>query len=291
MNLMEPEVALSLKNILLAVDFSPASEMAVRYTRAIARQCLSDVHTVHVNGPNCYHLLLPEAFRVAVKDRAAAPNDMVPLIESLLEGLPNEVPLSHDGIWGVIADVVSRNKIDLLILGTHGRTGLSKFIMGSVAEQIFRNVSCPVLTIGPEALCVREKLAFKDILLASNLDPRSAAPMYASWLCNEFQGSLTALHVAEESNAEDSATDKQKANQVEAMLALNQRAVKPRIVIEHGEPADLILEVISGLRPDVVVLGARHPGQSGITGHLPWSTASKVIARAQCPVLTVREPI
>jgi nucleotide-binding universal stress UspA family protein len=290
MKLMEREVALSLKNILLAVDFSPASESAARYARAIARQCLSDVHTVHVNGPDSYHLLPPEAFRVAVRDREAPLDDMVQLIEPLLEGLPNEAPLRHDGIWGVIADVVSRNKIDLLVLGTHGRTGLSKFILGSVAEQIFRNVSCPVLTIGPEALCVREKLAFKDILLANNLDPRSAAPMYASWLCNEFQGSLTALHVADGKNGESS-SDKQRANQVEAMLALDQRAGRPRIVIEHGEPADLILEVVSGLRPDVVVLGARHPGQSGITGHLPWSTASKVIARAHCPVLTVREPM
>ena len=288
MNLMEPEVALSLKNILLAVDFSPASETAVRYARAIARQCLSDVHTVHVNGPDCYHLLSPEAFRVAVRDRSAAQNDMVPLIESLLEGLPNEVPLRHDGIWGVVADVVSRNNIDLLILGTHGRTGLSKFILGSVAEQIFRNVSCPVLTIGPEALCVREKLAFKNVLLASNLDPRSAAPMYASWLCNEFQGTLTALHVADESNVESS-SDKQTANQVEAMVALDQRAGGPRIMIEHGEPGVVILEVVSSLCPDVIVLGARHPGQSGITGHLPWSTASRVIAGARCPVLTVRE--
>lgn len=71
MRLMEPQVALSLKNILLAVDFSAASESAVRYARAIARRCLSDVHTVHVNGPDSYHLLPPEAFRVAVRDRQA----------------------------------------------------------------------------------------------------------------------------------------------------------------------------------------------------------------------------
>src|SRR5262249_24442083 len=109
MKLMEPEVALSLKNILLAVDFSPATDPAVRHARAIARQYLSDVYTINVNGPDSYHLLPPEAFRVAVRDRQSPP-DAVHLLGELLKGLPNEVPLRHDGIWGVIADVVARNQ-------------------------------------------------------------------------------------------------------------------------------------------------------------------------------------
>jgi nucleotide-binding universal stress UspA family protein len=120
MNLMEPQVALSLKNILLAVDFSAASESAVRYARAIARQCMSEVHTVHVNGPDSYHLLPPEAFRVAVRDRQEPADDIVHVVEILLQGLPNEVPLRQGGIWKVIADVVARNKIDLLVLGHMG---------------------------------------------------------------------------------------------------------------------------------------------------------------------------
>ena len=68
MKLIEQEIALSLKNILLAVDFSAASESAVLYAQAISRRCLSNVHTIHVNGPDSYHLLPPEAFRVAVRD-------------------------------------------------------------------------------------------------------------------------------------------------------------------------------------------------------------------------------
>ncbi|HKV92611.1 MAG TPA: universal stress protein [Candidatus Angelobacter sp.] len=289
MNKIEAESALLFKNILLAVDFSPASEPAVYHASAIARQCLSDVHMMHVNGDESYHLLPAEAFRVAVRDRESPPHDMLQLVKGLLDGLPNEVPLRHDGLWEVIADVVARNKIDLLILGTHGRTGLAKFIRGSVAEQIFRNVSCPVLTVGPEALCVNDKVAFKNVLLASNLDPRSAAPIYASWLCDEFKGSLTALHVTGNNDNEIN-TDLQKANQVKAMLP-NQRTGSPRIIVEHGSPVESILEMISALCPDVVVLGARHAAQSAITSHLPWSTVSKVIAGATCPVLTVCEAV
>jgi nucleotide-binding universal stress UspA family protein len=291
MRLMKRQVALSLENILLAVDFSAASESAVRYARAIARQCMSEVHTVHVNGPDSYHLLPPEAFRVAVRDRQEPADDIVHVVEILLQGLPNEVPLRHGGIWEVIADVVSRNKIDLLVLGTHGRSGLPKFLLGSVAEQIFRNVSCPVLTVGPQAYCVREKLEFRSILLASDLDPRSAAPLYASWLCNEFKGSLTALHVARDNGEESNPKGKQaiQAGQLETILSLEGSASAPRVIVEHGPPAARILEKIDDLRPDVVVLGARHPAQSTLATHLPWSTASRVIAESRCPVLTVRE--
>jgi nucleotide-binding universal stress UspA family protein len=288
MNLMEPQVALSLKNILLAVDFSTASESAVRYARAIARQCMSKVHTVHVNGPDSYHLLPPEAFRVAVRDRQAPADDIVHVVDVLLQGLPNEVPLRQGGIWEVIADVISRNKIDLLVLGTHGRSGLPKFLLGSVAEQVFRNAYCPVLTVGPQAHCAMEKLEFQNILLTSDLGPRSAAPLYASWLSNKFKGSLTALHVAKENG--ENGNDRQQASQLEAMLALNCSARPANVIVEHGSPATRILEKIDELRPDVVVLGARHPAQSSLATHLPWSTATRVIAEARCPVLTVREP-
>ena len=287
MKLIEQEIALSLKNILLAVDFSAASESAVLYAQAISRRCLSNVHTIHVNGPDSYHLLPPEAFRVAVRDCQAPPNNIVHVVEVLLQGLPNEVPLRQGGIWEVIGDVVSRNNIDLLILGTHGRSGFPKFLLGSVAEQVFRNVHCPVLTVGPQAYCAR-KLAFQKILLASDLDPRSAAPLYASWLCNEFNGSLTALHVIGADSGENSG-EEHKASQLGAMLALDDTARPPRIIIEHGSPATVILEKIAELRPAIVVLGARHPARSGLAAHLPWSTTTRVIAEAQCPVLTVRE--
>lgn len=187
----------------------------------------------------------------------------------------------------MIADVVSRHKIDLLVLGTHGRSGLPKFLLGSVAEQVFRNVCCPVLTVGPQACCVSEKLEFQNILLASDLDPRSAAPVYASWLRNEFKGSLTALHVVSENDGENRG-ERQKAS-LEAMLAVDSSAGPVNVILEHGSPATKILEKIAELRPEIVVLGARHPSQSRIAAHLPWSTATKVIGQARCPVLTVRE--
>jgi nucleotide-binding universal stress UspA family protein len=286
MKLMEPKIAFSLKNILLAIDFSAASEPAVRYARSIARLCLSNVQVVHVNGPDSYHLLPAEAFRIAVTDGQALPQGLLGLLETLMIGLPNEAPLLHGNISEVIADVISRNNIDLVVLGTHGRQGLPKLIWGSVAEQIFRNVWCPVMALGPFAEPLKE-LCFQRILLASDLNPDSAAPLYASWLCNQVGGALTALHVDE--NNGTTADDRQKIKQLESLVALDCPASPPRFTVEHGSPATRILEAIETVRPDVAVLGVRHPSQATLGAHLPWSTATRVIAEARCPVLTIRE--
>ena len=64
MKTLEPVTALSLKNILLATDFSPGSETAVKYAQAIARRHTSRVHTIHVNSPDSYNLLDPDAFAI-----------------------------------------------------------------------------------------------------------------------------------------------------------------------------------------------------------------------------------
>src|ERR1041385_4714659 len=112
MKLMEPKIAFSLKNILLAIDFSAASETAVRYTRSIARLCSSNVQVVNVNGPDSYHLLPAEAFRIAVTNGRAPSDELLGLLETMMNGLPNETSLLHGNIAEVIADVVSRNKID-----------------------------------------------------------------------------------------------------------------------------------------------------------------------------------
>lgn len=287
MKLMEPQIAFSLKNILLAVDFSAASESAVSYARSIARLCLSNVQVVHVNGPDSYHLLPAEAFRIAVTN-AHAPDGLLGLLEMLMNGLPNEAPLLHGNVPEVVADVISRNEIDLVVLGTHGRSGLPKFIWGSVAEQIFRNICCPVMTIGPAAQPMKEEVCFQKILLASDLNSHSTAPLYASWLCNQLGGALMALHVADENN-DTVGDDLQKIAQLKSLVALDCPVVPPHFTVEHGSPATKILEAIETLRPDVAVLGVRHPSKAGIGTHLPWSTATRVIAEAPCPVLTIRE--
>lgn len=292
MKTLEPAVSLSLKNILLATDFSPGSAMAVKYAQAIARRHASRVHTIHVTAPDSYHLLDPDAFAITFNGATTQAENIPEVLHGLLEGLPSETPLQQGTIWKVISDVVERNEIDLLILASHGRHGISRMLLGSVAEDVFRNVSCPVLTVGPDVKpCHRREIRIKKVLLATHFERGSTAPIHAAHVCNEFGAELTLLHVAEGRNG---------ATNVEGTRELSQRLYsvipaeadlwrQPTCVIKYGLPSVEILDVARESGADLIVLGARHPEPAKINSHLPWATAARVIAEARCPVLTVRQ--
>ncbi len=137
---------LSFKTILFATDFSPASDVAFSVASALACDYKSRVIVMHVIEPvrmgfaefNSY--VGPEEDRdAAMKTLRAikAPSPSITLEYRLIEGDPA----------GVIVNVAAETKADLIVMGTHGRTGFTRFIMGSVAEEVLREAPCPVLTV------------------------------------------------------------------------------------------------------------------------------------------------
>lgn len=292
MNTLEPVIALSLKNILLATDFSPGSETALKYAQAIARRHASRVHTIHVNSPDSYNLLDPDAFAITFNGPEANPKNVSDVLHGLLTGLPSQTPLRQGAVWEVISDVVKRNEIDLLVLASHGRHGIPRLVLGSVAEEVFRNVSCPVLTVGPDVKpCNNRELQIKKVLLATHFEAGSTAPAHAALLCNEFGAELTVLHVADENKVASNGRNGNELAQQLTSVVPPEACLwrKPVCVLKYGLPSGKILEVAQQMRADLIVLGARHPEPAKINSHLPWATAARVIAESECPVLTVRQ--
>ncbi len=289
MKTLEQAASLSLKNILLATDFSPGSEMALKYARAIAQRHGSHVHTIHVNAPDSYQLLDPDAFAITFNGLAGDAQHLSDVLHGLLQGLPSETPLRQGAVWEVVSDVVERNEIDLLVMASHGRHGIPKLVLSSVAEDVFRNVSCPVLTLGPDVKpCNVGELNIKKVLLATHFEKDSPAPLFAGLLCNEFRAELTALHVAED--PESAPSNHQIIGQLLSTVPAEACLWRtPECVLRYGLPSTRILEVARELQSDLIVLGARHPEPARINSHLPWATAARVVAEAECPVLTVRQ--
>jgi len=285
-------LSLKLKNILLATDFSAGSDVALKHALALASRQSAHVHTLHVAAPDCYQLLDPEAFALTFNGWAANSANPTEVLRGLMQGLPSEVPLHSGRVWQVVNEIVTRNEIDLLVLASHGRHGIPRLVLGSVAEDVFRNVSCPVLTVGPDVKpCSRNELRIKKILLATHFEPNSSAPSYAAWLSNEFRAELTLLHVADERQARPAArTNKELTERLRATIPDEATLwQKPACVLAYGLPSAKILEAARQTQPDLIVLGARHPEPARINSHLPWATAARVIAEASCPVLTVRQ--
>ncbi|HEV2495722.1 MAG TPA: universal stress protein [Terriglobia bacterium] len=165
-----------LRNILLATDFSPSSLAALPRVAAIARRYESKVYLLHVAVPDAYPLVSPEAAAwTAVEIGVSAKDQLERLANSKeLEEIPHEALLVQGEVTEALRAAVGRHDIDLVIVGTHGRRGFRRLLMGSVAEGIFRSLPCPVLTVGPHVSGqAPEELTVKRILYPTDLSATS----------------------------------------------------------------------------------------------------------------------
>jgi nucleotide-binding universal stress UspA family protein len=169
-------------------------------------------------------------------------------------------------------------------------------LLGSVAEEIFRKVPCPVLTVGPRAsMPYGPDGKFREILYATDFSSESlGAAAYAVSLAQEFQARLILLHVIAPERAGDlvSRADLMTSSQRLLRQIVSPEAqvwCKPEYYVVDGNPAETIVEFAKLREPDLIVLGARQQeGVPGAASHLPFATAHKVVTLATCPVLTIR---
>lgn len=127
---------LALRQILFATDFSDASRLAGATAAGLARQFGARLHVLHVVPP--------------VTDPAPAPVELRAVADALGRGLPVVTAITSGLPARQIAGYARKNAIDLVVLGTHGRTGVSRALLGSVAEAVVRRARCRVLTVPAE---------------------------------------------------------------------------------------------------------------------------------------------
>jgi len=289
------KTAVGFRNILFATDFSAAAASAIPYVKRIAKYYEANLVALNVHSPTVNPMTPPETW--AAEDVAAEARDQQHREEllSTFAGIPTQVLIEEGGIHDNLKAAIEKYHIDLVVIGTRGRTGLGKLLLGSVAEEILRTTTIPVLTVGPYADQTRGADGqIREILYATDFTSETqAAADYAVSLAEEFQARLVFLHVAPrlEPNYLVMASDV-----VESSKALLQKLVpkeasdwcKPEYFVEQGSPAEKILELARFRESDMIVLGIKPAeGLPGAANHLPISTAHKVVSHATCPVLTV----
>lgn len=144
------------KRILCPVDFSEVSIFALDYGMSIAKECGASVTLLHVVEP----IVAPADFSFGPLTNAEVEDQMAArALESLEElkaksGLPPEraaVRVERGRSFTEIVRVAREEKANLLVLATHGYTGITHALLGSTAEKVVRKAPCPVLTVKPEA--------------------------------------------------------------------------------------------------------------------------------------------
>ncbi|MGO9084761.1 MAG: universal stress protein [Candidatus Sulfotelmatobacter sp.] len=298
------------RNVLFATDFSPTSEAALPYATAICRRFGSTLHAAHVLSDANLLVMTGGVDYVSMGTiYDSAHQDASERLEHMalrFEGIPHHNYVRHGLIWNNLAEIIAESDVDLIVVGTHGRTGLGKLLLGSVAEDILRHAPCPVLSVGPK-ISGRAKLpAFltpgrdlappeldlRQIVFATNFTHNAELVAQAAVsLAESFRARLTLVHVFEDYTHLGSQPDlvEKGVRHLQELLPKNAALqYTPETVLEFGSAGERILRIASQREADLLVLGARTAAHAGST-HLPWTTAHQVIAQAHCPVLTIRE--
>jgi nucleotide-binding universal stress UspA family protein len=287
--------AVELKKILFATDFSSYSNAALPYAVALTRQYGAKLYAAHVVSTDAYMFATPETWPALAECQDERQHAACARLEGSLRGTPHQVVSAVGDIADVIFRLVHDNDIDLIVLGTHGRSGLPKLFMGSVAEKIFRQASCPVLTVGPN-VCPKQNSALDvhRIVFATDFSDESmAAAPYAFSLAQKHNSHLTLLHVLEHPQGAtvdfEPNLDFAIRRMQELILGDSDVWFRSDCAVEFGRSEDEIARFASEHGADLIVLGIRAAsGPLTTVTHLAHSKAQYIVAHATCPVLTVR---
>jgi len=310
MSLVAATGDIHLKSVLIATDFSEASEKALRHAVAIARHYGAKLYLVHVVNSLAFTLVGPEAVNTVTeivwKDARQLEDQLVQ--SGALTGLRHEIIICQGNVWEELERVVRQEQVELVVIGTHARRGFGKLLLGSVAEHIFRHSECLVLTVGPGSLQdspVDGTRAVRPFLFATDFGRSSLRALpYAISSANHFGTKLALLHVLPsipipEGVNRATAGDVMQARE-NARRASQQRleelasqsaklASKPEFLVGFGSPSETILQTADALKADAIILGLHRSTHIDTKSHMPWATAYEVVCGAGCSVLTVRD--
>jgi nucleotide-binding universal stress UspA family protein len=283
------------KNILVATDFSPASDQAIEYAASLARRYGSAIYVTHVITLDGYPLISPEYAAMSLKKKHAEVQTQFRQIlkSGELTGIPFKTVAKEGNLWPTIEESIKIFDIDLVIVATHGAGAVEKMLIGSSAEEIFRKAKVPVLTIGPvTAKDPWYEMEFKNILFATDFGKSAEREAeYAFSLAQEHRSRLTLLHVFPNPEA----VGKEQLIEMEHSFYAQLRELVPvatemhckvEVRVVFGEPTEQILRIANETKAELIVMGAK--ARKSLAGNVPHTKAYRVVCAAHCPVLTIR---
>ena len=274
------------KNILFATDLAAPSAPAQAYALLLTRMFGAHLFALHAEtGPG----LSPRYEQALTPGAAQSDACAVAELDDFFRTskVPFTLMVEPGELREVLDRVVDERDIDLIILGTRGRKGLSHLLLGSMAENVSRSSTCPVITVGPQTRAGFEN-SIKTILYATDFSDESRAALpYAVSLAQEFNARLVVTHVAPERLVHDRV-------HVEGYLMNRLKGLVPQshyrwCAIEHvvnfGDPARQILKTAREEAADLLVLGLHTSVQ--FTSHFPERLAYSIVCDAPCPVMSL----
>ena len=296
---------MNLQRILCPVDFSECSRQAAAYAVMIAGRWGASVTALNVLPP--IPASLPAGGAGLFPSFAFTPEDLQEFrdeVDSFVRGTGIDVPLDPVVAEGdaveVITHMAGHLPADLLVMGTHGRSGLDRLVLGSVTEKMLRKAPCPVLTVPPRAPGASPAVVVRRVLCGVDFSPSSVKALaLAESLARRTGARLTVVHVLESASVLETVgmgasgggpgdPDVHAAARRRLERSLSKDARSGGYVSEvvlPGKPSREILRLAAEEHTDLIVLGA-HGARTGALAF--GSTPNHAVREAACPVLTVR---
>jgi nucleotide-binding universal stress UspA family protein len=296
-----------IREILCPIDFSETSRRALEHATIVAgwyKSRLTALHVMHTPlfpAPPIFVAGFADAPTApAVPDRRAREDELRAWLEPARQaGLETDVLVVEGNTAARILEQASARKSDLIVSGTEGLGGVERFMLGSVAETVLRQGSCPVMTVPPTA-ALAARIPYTRLLCPVDFsEPSLAALRFAFSLAEEADANLTIMHVLDwpaddellverfDTPAFRRVVEGEARSRLEALIPDEVRVwSKPSAKIGYGKPYRRILETADAEGTDLIVMGIR--GRNPIDLALFGSTTNHVVRRAPCPVLTLR---
>jgi nucleotide-binding universal stress UspA family protein len=288
---------MKIQSILVPTDFSETANHALSQAIELALHARASLDLFHVAEPSEPATGVVSAVKDYLERLEDASEHPLALKLSILRG--NELDVRYASVSGVtplegIAAKVEELAPDLLVMGTHGRTGLNRLLMGSVAEKVLRHVPVNVLTVSGKSPVVRSTHAFERVLVAVDFSDFSRRALRAASAILEPGATLTVAHVVASPmhpsfyaggvtrlfQLDPDMPDRIREN-VQSWL----EGVEAEIVVREGDIFAELMDVSVEADSQVIVMGTR--GLAGLDHLLLGSVTEKVVRRATVPVLTV----
>lgn len=292
-----------INRILCPVDLSDVSRHAIEHAVLLAGRWRSTIAAVHVSNPivipsTDFSLVGMPVPPVMTDEQVAELRQQVSAWFPSPGLAPEDVIIENGHPAKRILAIAARLPADMIVMGTHGRSGFEHLVLGSVAEKVLRQAVCPVMTVPPRAQAT-STWPFKRIVCPVDFSAASLAAFeFANAMARDGDADLTLVHVLEwpheplETRPFAVPEFSQRLER-DAVMDLEQLAVETRsgarlahTRLERGKAYREVLRVAAEERADLVVMGVH--GRNALDVMLFGSTTNQVVRRATCPVLTVR---
>lgn len=294
------ETPKALARILCPVDFSDSCQRALELAVALARRDEAEVTALHVYvPPPPQPELLPTLVPPFEELRPKLLSELRAFVEPVSEGVAFTLGLTSGDPAREIVQTASSAGADLIVIGTHHRRGLERWLLGSTAELVMRRATCPVLTACQSGGRPAAE-GFAHVLCAVDLYPSSRHTLQAAASFAREDGELTVMHVVEgpsdqtlgvlghmdvpEYRRQLEAEARQRLHETVAGALHEGRRVDE--LVASGRAYRQILRVASERSTDLIVMGIH--GAGPVDRLFFGSTALQVVRAAGCAVLTLR---